>query len=915
MIRPAAIVFSILTLSLHAEVTPGEILFSEMNCVACHVATKEIGARLASRPAPRLGPDGVKLTPQWIQEFLADPQKTKPNTLMPDMLHGLPTAEKADAVEALTHFLVSSQGEAGKSQVGASAAKIAAGERLFHEVGCAQCHAPTLLPEAKKNDAAVKEELAKLQSEAVPLAGAAIAKKYTVAELAKFLRDPLKSRPGGRMPSLNLDSAESEAIAMWLLREQMPAGKPVTLSGLNVEYYEKDFPELPQFDRITPTSTGAADMFTVKAAKRRGNFALRFRGNIDAPKDGRYKFYTTSDDGSRLAIDGKVIVDNGGIHPAQERSAEVDLKAGVHSIEVQYFDGGGQVEFSVKWKGPGIDKQEIPAKVLSHDGQPMVPAGEIPFVVDKVKAQKGAALFVSQRCNQCHASTPNPYDLSIFVPAVKQLAEMRMRAPMGCLAPNPKPTAPKFQITDRQRTVMLAFLQNQDLLGVALTPEEHIRRTMLTLNCYACHNRDKRGGIEGLRKEYLTSLGEADLGDEGRVPPTLVGVGAKLRVEWMRELLAKGTKARPYMATRMPAFGEANVGHLPALLEKVDVVAEAQADPNNFTNDAATQAKWGRKLIGTGGISCIACHTFAGNKSLGIPAMDLSLMSRRLKYDWFRRYLLDPQALRPGTRMPPFWPGGVAVNKDVLKGDTEGQIRALWLYLARQNFTDLPDGLVQGKLEIAAQTEAAIYRNFIAGGGPRAIGVGYPEKANLCFDANELRLAMIWQGPFIDAARHRSGRGEGFEKPLGRNVQKLVAGPAFAVLASESDEWPKAATVMAGAPFKGYRLDDKQRPAFRYQSAGFDVEDYPVAMPGEADAYFQRTLTVRGATPTSGRLYFRAATGPIKKDGDAFVVDEKLRLKFPGTQPLLRGSGDKAELLVPVPLSNGAGKLVEEIVW
>ena len=66
--------------------------------------------------------------------------------------------------------------------------------------------------------------------------------------------------------------------------------------------------------------------------------------------------------------------------------------------------------------------------------------------------------------------------------------------------------------------------------------------------------------------------------------------------------------------------------------------------------------------------------------------------------------------------------------------------------------------MVQGRIELVATNEAIIYRNFIEGAGTRAIGVGYPEKANLAFDANELRLARIWQGSFIDASRHRTGR-------------------------------------------------------------------------------------------------------------------------------------------------------------
>lgn len=909
-----ALTFLPLVASLRAEVTPGEILLSEMNCTACHAAAPEVAGRLASRPSPRLGE--VKLTPQWLRAFLSAPQNMKPGTLMPDMLHALPAEGKAEAVEALTHWLVSQQGEGEAMPPGASAAKVDAGRALYHEIGCAQCHAPVELPHGKENDAAAKEDLAGLQTSSVPLAGPGIASKYTVGELAKFLVDPVKSRAGGRMPAMRLSTEEAESLAMYLLREQMPAGKVEALAGLQYEYYEKSLPELPEFDRLTPTATGIADVPSLAVAKRKGGFALRFRGTISVPKDGAYKFYTFSDDGSRLYIDGKQVVENGGIHPAQERNGEVTLKAGAHVFMVTYYDASGQKAFEVRWKGPGFEKEAIPAKAFSHEGQAMLPVGREAFVVDAEKAEKGAQYFTQFQCASCHAGMKLPPMTATATRApVKALAEMRPRQPIGCLSAAPKPGAAKFELTARQRTVLLAAMQNQDVIAAPLSPEEQVKRTLLTMNCYACHQRGERGGAQGLRREYLTSVGEVDLGDEGRIPPHLQAVGAKLQSSWMKTVLNEGGVARPYMATRMPQFGAANVGHLPALFEKADTREGALPQPDGFAAGAADMAKHGRKLLGTGGLSCIACHNFAGNKSLGIPALDLAVSGQRLKWDWFRRYLLDPQSLRRGTRMPGFWPAGVAANKDVLHGDSEQQLSAIWLYLARKNFTDLPAGLIHGKMELTAEGEAIMYRNFIEGGGARAIGVGYPEKANLCFDANELRIAMIWQGPFIDAARHRSGRGTGFEKPLGTNVVKLPAGPAFAVLASENEPWPAKPAATASAPFRGYRLDEKQRPTFHYLAAGYEVDDYPVAVPSEVDATFRRTLTVRGAAPAVGQLYFRAAVGKITASGDTFLVDEKLRLRFPGAKPLVRGSGEKAELLVPISITNNEAKLVEEIVW
>ncbi len=908
MTRPFPFLIALLALAslARAEVSPGEILLGEMNCVACHEASPEIKSRLASRPSPKLGPDGVRLTPQWLRAFLADPQTVQPGTLMPDALATLAPAEKTDAAEALTHFLVSIQRPAGGAGRGASMAAMEVGRRLFHSVGCAQCHAPVDLPPGKENDSAAKDELAKLAS--VPLGD--LARKFTVSELVAFLRDPLKSRPGGRMPAMKLESSEAEAIAMWLLRAQTPGGTPQQIAGLHCDYYEKQLPELPDFDRLKPDAEGVVDTFTLKVAKRRNDYALRFTGTITVPQTGEYKFYTESDDGSRLAIDGKQIVDNGGIHPSQERGETINLTAGAHTIAVTYFDGGGQTEFHVRWRGPGFGKQEIPANALSHDGQPMVPVGDAPFTVDAAKAARGKDLFAQFNCATCHAGT------EVAATKAKPLLELRARQPIGCLASTAKPGIPHFEITDRQKQVILAALGNPQELDAPLEPEQQIRRTLTTFNCYACHNRDRRGGPEGLRREYFATVGEVDLGDEGRIPPHLNAVGAKLRPEWIREVLAKGGAVRPYMAARMPQFGEANVGHLAALFEKADALADAQPDPDVKSADAAAQAKFGRKLVGVGGTSCVACHVFAGHKSLGVPALDLATVAKRVKWDWFRRYLIDPQALRPGTRMPSFFPNGVAVNRDILGGDAQRQIGALWSYLARGDFGDLPDGLVQGKAEIVATTEAVIYRNFIEGGGSRAIGVGYPEKANLAFDANDLRLAMIWQGPFIDGARHRDGRGAGYEKPLGVNVLQGPPGAPFAVLESESAPWPAAAGKTAGYQFKGYHLDDKQRPAFTYTFNGVKIDDYPVAVPGEIDASIKRTLTFTAEKPVT-HLYFRAALADkiTGQPGGIYLVGDKAKYKFPGAKPLIRTSNGKSELLVPIPFDGPTAKLVEEIVW
>ena len=115
-------------------------------------------------------------------------------------------------------------------------------------------------------------------------------------------------------------------------------------------------------------------------------------------------------------------------------------------------------------------------------------------------------------------------------------------------------------------------------------------------------------------------------------------------------------------------------------------------------------------------------------------------------------------------------------------------------------------------IPLTPTTGAIIYRNFITGAGTRAIAVGYPEKVSLAFDANELRLALIWQGAFIDAARHWTDRGVGFEGPLGDNILKMPGGPDLAVLEKPDTAWPAVAKPRLGLPLPGLQAHAR-RPA------------------------------------------------------------------------------------------------------
>jgi len=319
-------------------------------------------------------------------------------------------------------------------------------------------------------------------------------------------------------------------------------------------------------------------------------------------------------------------------------------------------------------------------------------------------------------------------------------------------------------------------------------------------------------------------------------------------------------------------------------------------------------------------MACITCHTFGKFGSLGIPALDLTTAGERLQKDWFVRYLTDPQSLRPGTRMPSFWPEGQSVNQDVFEGNTARQIDAIWSYLNLADDNNPPVGLIQGKQEIIADKEAVMYRNFIEGAGPRAIGVGYPEKANLAFDANAMRVAMIWQGPFIDGAKHSTGRGAGFEPPLGHNLIRLPEGPPFAFSVDpENDSWPTVTGKEAGYAFKGYWLDAQRRPKFRYRFLAMDVEDYSVAVPGELDAFLRRYVTFDSKAHYVN-LWMRAAVGQtiVPEEDGTYLIDQRIRMKFETDgqeKPVIQQGTNGMSLLIPIDLQHGKARIVQEIRW
>jgi hypothetical protein len=127
----------------------------------------------------------------------------------------------------------------------------------------------------------------------------------------------------------------------------------VESAGLRGDIYfvKPGIERLPNFKRLKPVGTIYTTRLNVPPTNfqegfpgitgRLEWFAIDYRGQFYVSARARYQFGLNSDDGSKLYIDTRAIIDNDGIHPLSGCQAIVELEAGVHSIRVSYMQGPG----------------------------------------------------------------------------------------------------------------------------------------------------------------------------------------------------------------------------------------------------------------------------------------------------------------------------------------------------------------------------------------------------------------------------------------------------------------------------------------------------------------------------------------------------------------------------------------------
>jgi len=128
--------------------------------------------------------------------------------------------------------------------------------------------------------------------------------------------------------------------------------------------------------KIKFSNDNAIQKFLGSSSKKHGfdHVAVRFNGMLRIRKGGKYKVCTSSDDGSRLLIDKRKVVDNGGLHGTRKRCNDVTLSPGDHFTAVDFFENGGGASITVQYSGPDTGGREKLMPSVWHNPHKCGPA-------------------------------------------------------------------------------------------------------------------------------------------------------------------------------------------------------------------------------------------------------------------------------------------------------------------------------------------------------------------------------------------------------------------------------------------------------------------------------------------------------------------------------------------------------------
>ena len=154
-------------------------------------------------------------------------------------------------------------------------------------------------------------------------------------------------------------------ILLDMLRPTFNAG-----DGLSAEYFSNPTWTGTPAVAVVDTEQSAARMRQRWNGTPPEEFSVRWTGFLTVGQPDLYSFTTTSDDGSQLLVDNRLVVDNGGMHSLATRSGSIRLDRGAHTVQLRYVQFGAASVLAWSWSRDGGADAAVPAWALSQHPAP-----------------------------------------------------------------------------------------------------------------------------------------------------------------------------------------------------------------------------------------------------------------------------------------------------------------------------------------------------------------------------------------------------------------------------------------------------------------------------------------------------------------------------------------------------------------
>jgi mono/diheme cytochrome c family protein len=325
------------------------------------------------------------------------------------------------------------------------------------------------------------------------------------------------------------------------------------------------------------------------------------------------------------------------------------------------------------------EANEIAAFLLDASGKVERKPSDFP----KGDAAKGMEIATKLNCGACHAGTGAMNTTLASTDAIFS----KDWAAAGCVSAKPGPHTPKLALSDEERAALVAFSKKGSAPLTRNVPAEAAAAKLKSLHCTSCHGMDGHASLLETTHVESKSLvahvaGENEKLEQSR--PHLTYIGEMLHASYMEGIIngkPTGGRPRPWLDMRMPAFHAHAAGMADGLARLHGV---EPGKPEAPTMDAAL-AEIGKKIIGADGFGCTTCHGVGSAKptaAFEVEGINFALAHERLRKEWFMRWMDNPAAVTPGTKMPRYSEEGKSQRPE-LDGDAAKQFDAIWNYIQK----------------------------------------------------------------------------------------------------------------------------------------------------------------------------------------------------------------------------------------